>query len=73
MPKTNAERQRAWRQRRTRRIAALEAECAELRAETGILRADLATALRKAERFVSTASRHPLAQSTAGHARRAAT
>jgi hypothetical protein len=51
MPKTNAERQQAWRQRRTRRIATLEGEAAELRAVTGILGADLAAALDEAERL----------------------
>jgi hypothetical protein len=41
MPKTSAERQQAWRQRRTDRIAALETEAAQLRTEAGILRAGL--------------------------------
>ena len=59
MPKTNAERQSAWRQRRAGRIAALEAEAADLRAETGILRADLATALDEAERLAEAACKHP--------------
>jgi hypothetical protein len=59
MPKTNAERQRAWRQRRAGRIAALEAEAAELRTEAGALRADLAVALSEAERLAPTACKHP--------------
>jgi hypothetical protein len=59
MPKTNAERQRAWRQRRAGRIAALETEAAELRTEAAVLRADLAAALSEAERLALTACRHP--------------
>ncbi len=59
MPKTNAERQRAWRQRRVGRIAALEAEAAGLRTEAGSLRADLAAALDEAGRLALTACRHP--------------
>ena len=59
MPKTNAERQQAWRQRRTRRLTALEAETAELRAQAGILRADLAAALAEAEQLAAAACRHP--------------
>ena len=42
MPKTGAERQRAWRQRRARLVAALEAE-------NGQLRADLEAALAEAD------------------------
>jgi hypothetical protein len=59
MPKTNAERQRAWRQRQAGRIAALEAEAAELRAEASALRADLAAALAEAERLTAAACTHP--------------
>jgi hypothetical protein len=59
MPKTNAERQQAWRQRRAGRIAALETEAAELRTEAAVLRTDLAAALDEAERLASTACRHP--------------
>jgi hypothetical protein len=59
MPKTNAERQQDYRQRRAGRIAALEAEAAQLRTEAGVLRADLAAALGEAERLASTACRHP--------------
>ena len=59
MPKTNADSQRAWRQRRAGRIAALEAEAAELRTEAGVLRGDLAAALGEAERLALTACRHP--------------
>jgi hypothetical protein len=53
MPKTNAERQRDHRQRHIVRIAALEIEVAELRAETGVLRADLAAAPAETERLAS--------------------
>ena len=59
MPKTNAERQRTWRQRRAGRIAALEAEAAELRTELDGVRADLVGALGEAERLASAACRHP--------------
>ena len=59
MPKTNAERQRTWRQRRAGRIAALEAEAAEMRTELDSTRTDLAAALDEAERLASTACRHP--------------
>ena len=59
MPKTNAERQATWRQRRAARITALETEAAELRTELDGARADLATALSEAERLASTACRHP--------------
>jgi hypothetical protein len=59
MPKTNAERQRTWRQRRAGRIAVLETEAAELRTEAAVLRADLAAALDEAERLALTACRHP--------------
>jgi hypothetical protein len=67
MPKTNAERQWAWRQRRAGRIAALEAQAAELRTEAGVLRADLAAALGEAERLALTACRHPAAAVDGGH------
>jgi hypothetical protein len=59
MPKTHAERQRTWRQRRAGRIAALEAEAAEMRTELDSTRTDLAAALDEAERLASTACRHP--------------
>ena len=50
MPKTAAERQRAWRERRARLIAALEAERAQLRAELGDVRGQLANAPRRHSR-----------------------
>jgi hypothetical protein len=59
MPKTNAQRQRDYRQRHARRITVLEAEVTELRTEAGILRADLAAALAEAERLAAMACRHP--------------
>jgi hypothetical protein len=59
MPKTNAERQRDHRQRRTARIAALKTQIAELRAENGTLRTDPAAAPAETERLTSTACRHP--------------
>lgn len=59
MPKTNAARQQAWRQRRTARMTALETETAQLRTEASVLRADLAAALDEAERLASAACRHP--------------
>jgi hypothetical protein len=69
MPKTNAERQRDYRQRRAGRITALEAEVAELRTEAGVLRADLAAALGEAERLALTACRHQAAAVDGGTCR----
>jgi hypothetical protein len=54
MAATTAERQRAFRQRQTDRIATLEQENARLRA-------DLADALAEAERLTTQACRHPAA------------
>jgi hypothetical protein len=59
MPKTNAERQQGWRQRRTARIAALETETAQLRTELDGTRADLDAAHAEAERLASAACKHP--------------
>jgi hypothetical protein len=59
MPKTNAERQQAWRQRRDTRIAALEAEAAQLRAGDDALRADLDAALAECERLAANQCKHP--------------
>ena len=56
MPKTDAERQRAWRDRRARLIATLQAENALLR-----------DALAEAERLATTACQHPAAAVDAGH------
>jgi hypothetical protein len=61
MPKTNAERQRDYRERRAARIDTLEAEAAELRAELTGVRIDLAAALGEAERLALMACRHPAA------------
>jgi hypothetical protein len=62
MPKTNAERQRAWRQRCAGHIAALEAEAAELRI-------DLDTALAEVERLSASQCRHPAAAVDGSHCR----
>ncbi len=59
MPKTNAERQRDYRQRRTDRITALETEAAQLRAEFDSVRADLEAALAEVERLSVAQCRHP--------------
>jgi hypothetical protein len=59
MPKTNAQRQQAWRQRRAGHTAALKAEVAQLRAELNDARTDLAAALGEAERLALTACMHP--------------
>jgi hypothetical protein len=72
MPKTNAERQQAWRQRRTGRIAAVETEAAQLRAEDDALRADLDAALAEIERLSAAQCKHPSAASTATSAAHAA-
>jgi len=59
MAKTNAEKQRDWRERRTERIAALEAAVAGLEAENESLRAEnegLREALAEAE---TAQCRHP--------------
>ncbi len=69
MPKTNAERQLAWRQHRAGRIAALEAEAAQLRTEIAGVREDLAAALTEAERLALTACRHPAAAVDGGTCR----
>jgi hypothetical protein len=59
MPKTNAEYQREHRQRRARRLAALEAQCAVLEAERDRLRADLDAMQAECERLAAMACRHP--------------
>jgi hypothetical protein len=69
MPKTSAERQQAWRQRRTARITALEAEAAELRTEAGILRAGLDAALAECERLAATECQHPAGAVDGSHCR----
>jgi hypothetical protein len=61
MPRTEAERQQAWRQRRTRLVAALQARCADLEAERDRLQADLDAALGEAQRLALTACRNPSA------------
>ena len=55
MPKTDAERQQAWRDRRARLITTLEQENARLR-----------DSLAEAERLASTACRHPAVAVEAG-------
>jgi hypothetical protein len=69
MPKTSAERQQAWRQRRTSRITALETEATELRTEAGILRDDLDAALAECERLAATACQHPSGAVDGSHCR----
>jgi hypothetical protein len=59
MPKTNAQRQHGWRQRRTDRIAALETETAQLRTEAGALRTDLDAALAEVARLSAAQCKHP--------------
>ena len=59
MPKTPAERQRAWQDRRARLIAALEADNAQLR-----------DVLAEAERLAAQQCRHPAAAVDAGHCQR---
>jgi hypothetical protein len=54
MPKTDAERQQAWRDRRARLIATLKQENARLRA-------DLADALAEAGRLAAHQCKHPAA------------
>ena len=61
MPKTDAERQQAWRDRRARLITTLEQENARLR-----------DSLAEAERLASTACRHPAVAVEAGTATPAA-
>ena len=69
MPKTNAERQAAYRLRRAEHTAALEAEVAQLRAKLHDARTDLAATLGEAERLASTACRHPAAAVDGGTCR----
>jgi hypothetical protein len=56
MPKTPAERQQAWRDRRTRLIATLKQENARLR-----------DALAEAERLAAQRRKHPAAAVDGGH------
>jgi hypothetical protein len=58
MPKTDAQRQQAWRDRRARLIATLEQENARLR-----------DALAEAERLTATACKHPAAAVDGSHCR----
>jgi hypothetical protein len=69
MPKTNAERQQAWRHRRAARIAALETEAAQLRAEDDALREELDDALAECERLAATQCKHPSAAIDGGTCR----
>jgi hypothetical protein len=61
MPKTSAERQRAWRDRRARLIATLQADHGRLRAELADVRGQLADALAETERLAAQQCRHPAA------------
>jgi hypothetical protein len=68
MPKTSAERQRDYCQRRAGRITALEAAAVELRTEADSLLSDLDAALGEAQRLALTACRHPSAAVDAARA-----
>jgi hypothetical protein len=61
MPKTNADYQREHRKRQADRLADLQAENAELRAERDRLQADLDAALCEAQRLATAACKHPAA------------
>ena len=63
MPKTGAERQQAWRDRRARCIAALAADRAGLAGARG----HLAGALTEAERLAAQQCKHPAAAADRGH------
>ena len=69
MPKTNAQRQQAWRRRRTARTAALETEAAQLRTEAGALRIDLEAALAEVERLSAAQCKHPSGAIDGSHCR----
>ena len=69
MPTTDAQRQRAGRQRRAARLADLEAEAAELRAELVGVRTDLDDALAEVERLAGTQCKHPAGAVDAGTCR----
>jgi hypothetical protein len=67
MPKTGADWQQAWRQRRARLVTTREARCTALEAERDQLQADLDAALGEAQRLALTACRHPAAAADGGH------
>jgi hypothetical protein len=69
MPRTNAERQKAWRQRRAEHAVALEAEVAQLRGKLHDVRAELDAALGEAQRLALTTCRHPAAAVDGGTCR----
>ena len=62
MSLTSAQRQAAWRERRARRVAVLEAEVSRLAAENGSLRTENASLAAECERLHASASacRHPV-------------
>ena len=59
MAKTDAERQRDWRERRKSRISELEGENAELRAELERVRVDLEDARAEIDRLSGPECDHP--------------
>jgi hypothetical protein len=66
MPKTAAERQRAWRQRRNHRVAGLEAAAAAHEGTVARLTAELESALADNERLAALACKHPSAAVSGG-------
>ena len=67
MPKTGAERQRAWPDRRARLIAGLQADSARPRAGLANVRGQLADAPAETERMAAQPCRHPAAGVDGGH------
>ncbi len=67
MPKTNADYQREHRQRRARRLAALEASAAGHESTVARLTAELESALTECERLAGLACKHPAGAVDGGH------
>ena len=67
MSLTAAQRQAAWRIRRARRVAVLEAEVSRLADENGSLRAENEGLADECERLSGLACRHPAAAVDGGH------
>ena len=67
MAKTDVERQREHRRRRSERLAELEARAAENDRETAELRAELDTARAEVERLGAMVCRHPSGAVDGGH------
>lgn len=59
MPKTAAERQRAWRDRHSRRVADLEASVTSLTRRLAVAQNGLEAAAAENERLAAQACRHP--------------